>query len=64
MSVVPAINDLRSATGRTMNAREPAQPVDHFIALGVIDQLLNVYEHGVHRLTGMMVILPQVQPSP
>jgi hypothetical protein len=64
IGVMPAFNDLSSTTGRTLNARGLAQLADHFIALGVINQRLNVYEHGIHRLTGMMVILPQVQPSP
>jgi hypothetical protein len=64
MRVVSAFLNLRSATSRTLDACGPTQLANHFIALGVINQRLDVYEHGIHRSTGMMAILPQFRPSP
>lgn len=64
MRVVSAFNNLRSATSRTLDACGPTQLADHFIALGVINQRLDVYVHKIHRPAGMTTILPQFRPSP
>jgi hypothetical protein len=64
MRVHPALPNLGGAAGRTLNPCRPRQLPDHFIALGIIYQGLNVNEHRYHRLRRMATILPQIVPSP
>ena len=60
----PAFHDLGTVASRTANARGPTQLADNFIALGIIDQGLDVNEHAIHQLIGMTAILPQIAASP
>jgi hypothetical protein len=59
MRVHPPLPNLGSAANGTLNPGRPTQLPDDFIALGIINQGLDVNKHGYHQLGEMTTILPQ-----
>src|SRR5512136_658278 len=62
--MLPAFDNLGTLARRAAYASGPPQLADNFIALGFIDQGLNVNEHIHHRLREMAAIIPQFGSSP
>jgi hypothetical protein len=46
VGVEPALDDLRQAARRTPHALWPAQLAHHFIALGIVHQVLDLDQHA------------------
>jgi hypothetical protein len=62
--MLPAFDNLGTLARRAAYVSGPPQLADNLIALGFINQGLNVNKHIHHRLREMAAIIPQFGSSP
>ena len=64
MRVKAALGNLRGGAGQATETIGPASLANRFIAFRIINEGLNMHEHGLPQVERMGAILPQILPPP